>query len=297
MENTRTFNADIPGRIAEFQAVIKQFELKDKLYRILLRGKGLEFESFANYTPDDDASLIDWKASMRANKMLIKQYREERNLKVVFVIDTGENMVFGSSERLKCEYAAEVVAAFAHLIVSTGDRIGLVLFSDKVNDYIRPKAGMKHFHRFISRISDPKIYGGPSNIKCALEFAINYIPRGIDSLIMVSDFLSLDQDSVKEFALVGSKFETVAVMIKDPLDLTLPPISRELVIEDPNTHQQLLVNPNIARQVYEKFAREQEEFVRKQCTRNNTDVLELLTSNRFVPTLAEFLKKRAKEGR
>jgi len=293
MEEIKKFNADIPGRIAEFQAVIKQFELKYKIYRILLRGKGLEFVSFSDYTQEDDASTIDWKASMRANKILIKQYREERNLKVVFLVDVGENMVFGSAEKLKCEYASEVIGTFAHLIITTGDRVGFVLYSDKVKDYIKPKAGLKSFHRFMEAIQNPLIYGGASNLETALDFVIDYIPKGIDSVVYVSDFISFNAGLRRKLSLASRKFETVFVMVKDKLDLTLPDIHGEIVLEDPRSKQQLLVSPNIAKGMYEKFSAEQTDLLRKECVKNNVDILELMTNRGFVPTLAEFLKQRA----
>ena len=141
MEFERRLNADIPGSVAELQAAMKEFVLKHRLYRILLRGKGLEFEAYRNYAPDDDSETIDWKASARANTTLVKQYRDERNLKIVFIVDSGENMVFGSTKKLKCEYAAEIVGAFSHLIISTGDRAGIVFFADKIKEYIRSVFG------------------------------------------------------------------------------------------------------------------------------------------------------------
>ena len=234
---------------------------------------------------------------MRANKILVKQYREERNLKIIFIVDVGENMVFGSSEQLKCEYASEVVGAFANLIVSTGDKIGYVLFSDKIKDYVKPKSGMKHFYRFMEEITTPETYGGASNLKGVFDFAINYIPKSIDSVVIVSDFIDFNEDLKKDFSLISRKFETVLIMVKDQLDLTLPDVSGELVIEDPKTGQQLLLNPKLAKKVYEKYTLEQLNIFRKLSLQNGVDVLELVTNKRFVPTLAEFLKLRAKEGK
>src|SRR3989344_8757002 len=104
MEIIRRLNVDIPGRISELQAAVRDFEFKTKLYRVILRGRGVEFDGFRSYSSDDDASAIDWRASRRANKLLVRQYIEERNLSVVFAVDVGEHMVFGSTEKLKCEF-------------------------------------------------------------------------------------------------------------------------------------------------------------------------------------------------
>jgi uncharacterized protein (DUF58 family) len=294
MEKKKSLNVDIPGAISEFQAAMKEFLLKRRLYRLLLRGKGLEFEAYRKYAPDDDSTSIDWKASRRANALLVKQYRDERNLKVVFLIDVGENMVFGSSEKLKCEYAAEVVAAFSHLITTTGDRPGFVFFSDDVKDYMKPSAGTLHFSRFADAISDPKMYGRPSNLKKGIDFALNYIGRNVESVIIVSDFLSFNEGVKKDLSLIRERFETTVLMIRDPLDNTLPNFSGEIVIEDPRTGQQLLMNPKIAKESYEQYVQQQEHEIRETCIQNDIDLLEMMTNKPFVPTLSEFLKGRVK---
>ena len=86
-------NVNAPKAITDFEAVAKEFELSEKLYRIIFRGKGLEFDKYREYSPDEDASNIDWKASLRSNKLMAKQYIEERELNIIFVVDVSENML------------------------------------------------------------------------------------------------------------------------------------------------------------------------------------------------------------
>src|SRR3989344_6225949 len=136
-----TLNVNIADAITEFQSVMKEFRLRKDIYRIIFRGKGLEFEAFRDFTPDDDASDIDWKTSSRARKLLVKQYKEERDLKIMFLIDVGSNMIFGSGQKLKCEYITELVAAFSKLIMDSSDKVGFFLFSDELKHYIKPKSG------------------------------------------------------------------------------------------------------------------------------------------------------------
>lgn len=290
----KSLNVDIGRSIAEFQAAMKEFELKYKLYRIIIRGKGLEFDSYREFSQDEDATAIDWKASMRANKLLAKKYKEERNLKVIFIIDIGENMVSGSAKKLKCEYALEVIAAFAHLIITSGDKIGYVTFNDEVRDYVRAGGGRRQFNRMVSDLTNPEIYYGASDLNKALDFIINYVIN-IDSLIIVSDFLGFDGVSAKKLSLIASKTETLALMVKDPIDRTLPDVSGELVIEDEKTGQQLLVNPSVVKNAYEKFSLEQEDFLKKICRQYDIDIIELITDKGFVPHLSEFLKRRTKK--
>ena len=294
MEDKRSLNINIGKSISDFKAAMKEFELKYKLYKIIIRGKALEFDSYRDYSTDEDAEAIDWKASMRANKLLAKKYREERNLKVVFLVDTGENMVFGSTAKLKCEYAVETMAAFAHLIIGSGDKIGYVLFNEKVNDYIKPGGGPKQFARFIADVSNPDNYHGMSNLNLALDFVISYV-NNIESLIIVSDFINFDEITAKKLSLVSNKVETVALMVKDPLDRGLPNISGELIVEDPKTGQQLLINPKLIRNAYGSYALKQENLLKAACIKFDIDLLELITDKGFVPYLSEFLKGRVKK--
>ncbi len=295
IEKKRSLNVDIAGSISDFKAAMKKFELKYKLYRLIIRGKGLEFDSYRDYSSDEDAGSIDWKASMRANKLLAKRYKEEKNLKVVFVIDVGDNMVSGSSSKLKCEYATEIISAFAHLIISSGDRIGYVLFNNEIVDYVKPSAGMRQFNRLVSDLINPEKYSNMSDINKALDFVLNYVGH-VESIIIVSDFLNFDENSAKKLSLIANKIETLALMIKDPIDRSLPDISGELVLEDPKTGQQLLINPKIIRGAYEKISSQNEEYLRKICLRYNIDLLELITNKSFIPFLSDFLKSRIKNA-
>jgi len=297
MAEKKKLNSDIGSSISQLMAIIKQFEKRQKLYQIIIRGKGLEFESYRNFTPDDDANLIDWKASKRANKLLTKQFKREKDLKVVFMIDMSENMVLGSTEKLKCEYAAEVAGALSYLVMDTGNMAGFIFFNDGVKTYFRPSRGKKHFGMILDYLTSAENYGGSANLKTALDFSIDYIPETISSMIIISDFASFDDKIKKSISLVGKKFETLLLSIKDPLDKTLPNISGEVVIEDPNTGQQVLVNPALAKKVYESQIAKKEKEFRQFCLENNIDLLELMTDKQFAYTLATFLKERVKGRR
>jgi len=285
-------NVDIPRKVSEFEAAMQEFFIRRIVYRIVFRGKGLEFDSYRDFSPDDDASDIDWKASARANKMLVKQYVEERDLKIMFVVDVGENMVFGSQEKLKCEYAAEMIAALSHLILGSRDQVGFIFFNEKIIDIIMPEPGIKRFHLFADKLSNARIYNGGSNIEVALDYLINYLDESINSVILVSDFIKLNKNLSKKLNLVSTKFETMALMVKDPLDMTLPDINEEIVVEDPLTKEQMIVNPLIAKRTYEKNAIEKEKIVEDMFQTSNIDFLKLSTDESFVGHLANFLKGR-----
>ena len=262
-------------------------------YKLLLRGKGLEFDSFRKYSDDDDASSIDWKASKRANTLLVKQYVEERDIKIMFLIDVSDNMVFGSQEKLKCEYVAELVAALGYVITSSpADKIGYIFFNNNLVQITPIRPGKKQFETLVYEISNPDFYGGVSEINNSLKNAIDLLPQDLTLLFIISDFLGVDESSRKIFENLGAMFETIAIMVKDPLDRTFPDLNREVIIEDPNTGERILVNPKIAKKIYEKNAAEKESLVKEIFENSNIDFLSLGTQEDFAPELAIYLKNR-----
>ena len=291
IQKTR-LNVDIAGAISEFLSVIKGFRLKKDIYKIVFRGKGLEFESYRDFVPDDDAQLIDWKASSRSQKLLVKQYKEERDLKVFFLVDVGDNMVFGSTNRLKCEYVAELVSSFSKLIMEANDRVGFFLFSEGVKHFIPPKRGEKHFHFFVDLLTNPKTYGGITNIDLALDFAMRYLDKSVHSVILISDFLRVSQQTEKKLGLLSNMFETIVIRVRDPLDFTLPDINQEIILQSPNTQEQVIINPGVAKSAYEKYAREQSKLVEQMFKKSEADYIDLFTNRGFSIPLAMFLKER-----
>ncbi len=288
-------NVDIAGSISNLRDALKDFELRLRLYRVLFRGKGLDFDGYRTYTQEDDSALIDWKSSMRTNKLMVKQYKEEQDIKILFVVDVGEHMLSGSANKLKAEYMVEAVSALMNLILKSGDRIGLVTFNQGITNVILPKRGNKHFELLTDILSDSSTYNGGSDINKMAEFLVDYIDQSVKGVVIVSDFLSMKESVARHLQITGSKFETLAMMIKDPLDKALPEISGEVVLEDPVTGQQLLINPKVAGRVYAAHAKKQEQLALDLFRISGIDVLPLSTEIGFVPGLAEFIKERVKK--
>ncbi len=288
----REFHADIPKAISSLESAMKKFLIRRILWRVIFRGKGLEFDQYRDYSPDEDAENIDWKASARANKLLAKQYIEERDLNIIFVIDVGDNMVFGSQQKLKCEYATEVAAALAHLVLISGDKVGFVLYSNKVLYNVKAKASRNHLHFFTSILTNPENYGRASDLKGTLEYLMDFFDNSISAVFILSDFVNVDASYEKIIKNFSAKFETVAVTIRDPLDFQLPNIGQEVVLEDPRTGRQMVVNPKVIRDRYEANALEQEQFVKKLFTDAGADFIDFSTQQSFAPRMAAFLKQR-----
>jgi len=292
----KKLNIDIPGKVSELEALMKKVLPKNIMYRVLL-GKGLEFDGYRDYTQNDDAGNIDWKASVRGKKLFVRKYIEERDLKFMFLIDVSDNMVFGSTEKLKCEYAAELCAAVSHLILGSGDRFGYALYNDKIVEFGVPSLGTKQFEIFSNYLSVPETYGGVSNLNPILNILLQTLDKSISMVFVVSDFINVDDTYRKNFESLANLFETVAIIVRDPLDNTLPDISKEVVIQSSVTGEKLLINPKIAKNSYEANALKQLNLVKEIFNDSNIDFLELSTSKSFTADFADFLKTRIIGGR
>ena len=288
----KKLNIDVGGSVTEFKAYAKYLEMKNKLYRSLFRGKGLIFDGFRTYSPDDDAKDIDWKTSARANRIIMKKYKEERELKFIFVVDVSDSMVFGSEKKLKCEYTGEIVAALGNLILESGDKIGLLIYNGKSHLYIPPTRKRQQLNIILNSLMEPNNYGGKSDFGSALEFIDKNLGNKINVVMFFSDFLHFDRSYEKQLKQIVARYETIAFMVKDRLDKTLPNTNQEIKIQNPNTSEQIIINPEIARKKYEKFAAEQEKMVESVFVSNQIDFLELVTDKPFVNFLVEFLEER-----
>jgi uncharacterized protein (DUF58 family) len=289
----REFNVDIAGSVSELELLLRKVLPRNIVWKMIL-SKGLEFDGYRDFSPSDDAVNIDWKASVRAKRTLVKKYIEERDRKFIFFVDVSENMVFGSTEKIKCEYISEMVSSIAHLILTSGDRVGFVLFNDRVVRFKIPELGKRLFDIFVHELTNPENYGGFSNLDNVLESTLKTVDKSTSMIFIVSDFINLDESYRKNLEILANLFETVAIIVRDPLDKRLPNVNSEIVIENPNSGEKLLINPKIAKKAYEENALHQLNKVKEIFKENSIDFIELSTDESFTINIAEFLKQRAK---
>lgn len=288
----RKLNIELSDNISELRYSLKHFQVRTRRFKIFFRGKSLDFDGYRPFTFDDDIVNVDWRASQRSDQLLVRQYKEEEDKKVIFLIDVGETMVAGSTKKLKCEYAAEIALSLTDLILNFNDRVGMILYNDKVKEFYPPNRGKRLFNIYIDTLSDPGTYGGGSNIIPAANFIMQNFDKTVSAVVIISDFLNFNSKIAHALELIGNKYETMAFMVKDPSDLTLPEISAEFLIEDPKTGQQMLVEPKLAKKMYEKNAKEQEDLVIEALKNSNIDYLKFVTDKPFVHDMINFLENR-----
>jgi len=298
MEGKRKLRVDVGKAVSQFNKVVREFKLRKTIYKTVFRGKGLEFDSYRYFDENlDDASMLDWKASLRANKLLARKYIEERDLNIYFVFDSSSKMLFGSGDKLKAEYASEVVAALSYLIINSNDVPGLIMFSDKLRKFVRPSKSRYQFSLLVSSLSDASLYGGGFDVGSALDFFLKKVKSEYSVVFFVSDFISIRKGFEKNLKLMSTRFETIALMIRDSFDDKLPDVNYQMSIQDPETGRQILIDPSTVGKKYQQTALKQKNAVKEIFKSTGVDLLELHTNESFVVPLAAFLKSRAERRR
>ncbi len=188
-------------------------------YRSVFRGSGIEFEEVREYSPGDEVKSIDWKVSARLGRPFVKLYREERELVVMLLVDMSASGRFGTGENLKTETAAEIASILAFNAIRNNDKVGAILFTDRVEKYIPPKKGSSHVWRVIKEMFTFR----PEHKGTDIQNAISYLGRVCRKrtvCFLISDFLC--QDYLSHLRSASRKHEMISVILSDPGDFTLP---------------------------------------------------------------------------
>ncbi len=206
-------------------------------YLSAFKGQGIEFSEVREYTPGDDVRSIDWNVTARSGTPYVKKFNEERELTLMIACDVSASQNFGSFDKFKQEAAAELAALFAFSALKNGDKVGLLLFSDKIELFVPPKKGKKHILRLIRELVAFEPQNTGTDIALALTTLSKVIKRqGI--LIFISDFLAEPAAFAQPLRLAAKKFDLIPVIIEDRLEKALPLVHACLDVRDPETGEE-----------------------------------------------------------
>ena len=207
-------------------------------YESAFKGQGLEFTEVREYQPGDDVRTIDWNVSARFGHPYVKVFHEERELTVMLLLDVSGSQLFGTKHKFKREVLAEVAGMLAFLAIRTNDKVGAILFSSKVEQYIPPKKGAAHVWRLIKEIFtfEPDDLG--TSIKGVLDY-LNRVVKRHAIVFLISDCLDADFDT--PLAIAAQKHELTVIRISDPSEKDLPDAGLTY-LRDPETEQVVLMN-------------------------------------------------------
>ena len=186
-------------------------------YRSAFKGYGLSFDSVREYIPGDDVRSIDWNVSARMNHLYIKEYIEERELSVVLLVDVSASTLFGSG-RSKRDVILEFVTFMLHLAQMNNDRISVILFSDRIEKYMKPRKGRKFVLKVLDEILMIKPSGRGTDLPGALDF-FQQVTKKRSILFVISDFLSGSHDNAMlKMKILARRHDVIPVQVSDPME-------------------------------------------------------------------------------
>jgi len=296
-----------PARIRRIMEMVRQIELRtrrkvDELlaghYRSVFRGRGLDFDSVREYSPGDETRTIDWNVTARAGRPFVKTFREERELVAWILVDVSASSDFGSADTTKRAMAAELACLLALSAVRNNDKVGLLMFSDRVEVHVPPGKGRGHVMRLVREILDCRPVGRGTDIAAALGL-VGRMARRRSVIFVISDF-ELPSDGGQSLAAlvraarpVGARHDVVGLELRDPREQPLPDLGL-VSLEDAETGEVIALDTG-RRRVRERFAelaRKRDAEMRQALRRLRVEVLSLDSSRPYLPALLAFFESR-----
>jgi uncharacterized protein (DUF58 family) len=259
-------------------------------YQSAFKGRGMEFSEVREYTFGDDVRQIDWNVTARSSEPYIKVFEEEREQTLMLCVDISPSGLFGSHSQTKMELAIEICAVLAFSAIKNGDKVGLVLFSDKIEKVVPPKKGRTHVLRLIRELYTTKPDGTSTNIGEALSYVNRLLTRR-SILVLASDFQ--DENFEKQHRITTQKHDLVNLVINDRLEEDLPDIGI-VPFRDAETGKESLVDTSSkkVREAYRKRVQERKKSLQEYFLKNKMDSIDVYTNESYIKPLINFFQRR-----
>jgi len=263
-------------------------------YHSVFRGRGMEFAEVREYEPGDDVRTVDWNVSARMGHPFVKKFTEERELTVLLVVDASGSERFGTTASTKLETQAEIAALLAFSAIRNNDRVGLCLFTDRVESFLPPRKGREHALRVLRDLLAFETVGKGTDLARALEFLQRVVPKRA-VVFLLSDFDARDYE--RTLRTVARKHDVVAISVTDPRETTLVPVGI-VAVEDPETGERALVDSRSAgvRRIWSEWGQARQDALRETMRRTGVDHLEISTGEAYETPLVRFFRERARRA-
>jgi uncharacterized protein (DUF58 family) len=286
---------------AEVIKKIKKLEIKTRQvvnttfagqYHSVFKGQGIDFSEVREYSPGDEIRLIDWKVTARAGKPFIKVFEEERELTVMLLVDLSSSGNFGSKKNTKLEIAAEIAAVLGFSAINNKDKVGLLLFTDRIEKFVPPKGGQKHVFILLRDIFYYPAEGKGTSIATALDYVAKTNKKKA-IIFIISDFQDVGYE--RNLQQLAKKHDVVPIILEDEREQKLPKTSL-VALEDEELGEVVYINTN-SKEIREKFEHialveklEQERFFKSI----NVRPIRININESYFDPLTKYFQKRAK---
>ncbi len=259
-------------------------------YKSVFKGSGMEFEEVRRYEPGDEIRSIDWNVTARMGEPYIKRFREERDMSVMFLVDTSASGEYGSAEISKNDVAAQITSLLAFSAIKNNDKVGLLAFSDKIEKYIPPKKGTPHVLRLVSDILSLE----PENTGTDIEMALGYLAKVCKKkslIFLISDFI--DSGYEKALKVIERKHDVVAISVKDEQEIELPSCGLVRMV-DAESGEVFMLDTSSAslRKEFGRLAAAEGDALNKSLKSMGIDHVSVKAGSDYIPQLVKFFKIR-----
>ncbi|WP_034042597.1 DUF58 domain-containing protein [Wocania ichthyoenteri] len=273
---------------------IKTRRLSDHIfggeYHSTFKGRGMTFSEVRQYQFGDDVRSIDWNVTARYNEPYVKVFEEERELTMMLMVDVSGSELFGTKEQFKNEVITEIAATLAFSATQNNDKIGLILFSDKVELFIPPKKGRSHVLRIIRELIEFHPESRQTNLAEALKFLTNVMKKKAIVFVM-SDFIADDYHQTMK--IVSGKHDVTGIRVYDKREEQIPNLGM-VQMEDEETGELMLVNTSSkkVRLNYGKFYQEKVNYYKDSFTKSGAGSIDCRVDESYVKKLLGYFKRR-----
>jgi uncharacterized protein (DUF58 family) len=259
-------------------------------YRSVFKGQGMEFSEVREYSPGDEVRSIDWNVTARMRRPFVKRYIEERELTVMLAVDLSGSERFGTRAKFKAEIATELAAVIALTAVRNNDRVGIILFTDRIEHVVPPRKGRRQALRIVRDLLAFTPKGRGTDVAATLEYLARML-RQHSIVFLISDFLT--EGIEHPLKLLAQRHDVVAVTVEDPAERNLPDVGLARLM-DPETSSVLEVDtsdPRV-RTAYHATVNSEADFRRKLLRRLAIDEIPIRTDGGLVEPLLRFFHSR-----
>jgi uncharacterized protein (DUF58 family) len=261
-------------------------------YHSVFKGRGMEFSEVREYQFGDDVRSIDWNVSARFNHPFVKVFEEERELTVMLMVDMSGSQDYGTGVKSKRDIAAELCAVLAFSAIKNNDKVGMIIFTDQIEQYIPPKKGRSHILRLIRDVIAFQPGSRGTDLRSGLEF-LNRVARKRTIAFLMSDFLSGDYEQPLRIA--ARKHDLIAVQLHDPREGELPDVGL-LKLQDAETGVEKWIDTSreAVRMAYRHAWRRRVEDRERRFRVANVDRITIDVHASYIHPLVEFFRMREK---
>lgn len=261
-------------------------------YHSAYKGRGVIFSEVREYVPGDDVRDIDWNVTARQNKPFVKVYEEERELTVMLLVDVSGSRSFGAVGEAKMEKMAEIAATLAFSSIQNNDKVGMIMFSDKIEKFIPPKKGRKHILLLIREIINYQPENEGTDIDRALRFLTNAIKKRT-AAFLISDLIDT-HDYTQSLMIASRKHDLVTLQVYDKRDCEMPNVGL-VKMRDLETGETAWIDTSSksVRKTYAKAWYDRQQWISSVMTKSGVDMTSIATDEEFVKALLGMFRRRS----